>query len=443
MAHGDAAARGAGREWREWWEAARARARASIARSPSAAMRFARRWSPGVMPPLLGSLLLLGALALSGQSTPHQPPLIAPQTLLKLLLTYMLAGTIYGCLLYFAASDLVWMCVLAVGVPVYLVLTSAVLWGLGTAIGAAICCIAFAIWYARKFTYTLPEGGLAVTTLGGAYARTLWQGRMLLAPGERVVAMEDASERRFTCPARRADIPNELGEIYQARASATVSYQLIPAEAHYVVLASDQWERDVHEQIGESLTQALGEWGAHLLMGDGTPPEQLLAKTLLRELRAKLRPRGIHVGWVSVRDIWLAPEGELLPADEPSETPPASRALIASTSTAPSTSPQASLAAQKQEDNASKGGFVQQGQLPSQNGDDTGPAHVLSADVLSDAYEAVREGRITDPETIRQIANAFLQVAADEEQSAAFPYDAMAAAHILLDRAKALERGKH
>jgi hypothetical protein len=259
----------------------------------------------------------------------------------------------------------------------------------------------------------------------------------VLVPGERVVSVVDASERRFTCPARRADIPNELGEVFQARASATVSYQLIPAEARYAVLASGQWEQDVQEQIGASLTQALGEWGAHLLMGDGTPPEQLLAKTLLRELRAKLRLRGIHVGWVSVHDIWLAPEGELLPADEPSEVLPVGR-----TPTAPSSSPQAPLAAQKSEDNASKGAFVQQGQLPSQNGNDTGPAHVLSADVLSDAYEAVREGRITDPETIRQIANAFLQVAADEEQSAAFPYDAMAAAHILLDRAKALERGQ-
>lgn len=78
-------------------------------------------------------------------------------------------------------------------------------------------------------------------------------------------------------------------------------------------------------------------------------------------------------------------------------------------------------------------------QTPPPEEGDAEPASVLSADVLSDAYEAVREGRITDPETIRQIAHAFLKVARDEDQSAAFPYDALAAAHILLDRAKSLE----
>ena len=415
---------------RVWWQDARARAQASIARSPSAVVRHARRWSPGIVPPLLGSLLLLATLALGTHSAPHQQPIVAPQTLLKLFVAYLLAGTLYGLVLYFAASDLVWISLLAIGLPIYLVLTLGILWGPGAAGFAGFVCMLPVVWYARRFMYAVPDGRLVVTEIGGAYARTLWRGRTLLAPGERVAAVLDAGERRFSSPMRRADIPNELGEIYQARASATVSYRLIPAEAHNAALASDDWERDLREQIGESLSQALGEWGAHLLMGDGTPPEQLLAKTLLRDLREQVRPLGIHVGWVSVRDIWLASEGELLPTDDAPERPASN---VVSFPTVSRPEPQGT---------------------PSQHGDkpaewaqspdesEAAPVSVLSPEVLSDAYEAVREGRIKDPETIRQIANAFMKVAGDEELSERFPYDALAAAYILLDRAEAMERAR-
>ncbi|MGH2514369.1 MAG: hypothetical protein ACRDHP_01810, partial [Ktedonobacterales bacterium] len=375
----------------EWWRAARVRARTSMTRSPSGAMRFARRWSPGIVPPLLSVLLLLGALALAGRSAPHQQPLVAPQTLFKLLVTYLVAGTLYGFVLYFAASDVVWLCLLAVGVPTYLVLTLGILWGPVAAGVALSACVALAVWYVRRFTYAIPDGKLAVTTVGGGYARTVWQGRLVLAPGEHVAAALDAHERRFTCPARRADIPNELGEIYQARASATVSYQLIPLEAHNAVLASSQWERDLHEQSGEALTQALGEWGAHLLMGDDTPPEQLLAKTLLRELREQVRPRGIHVGWVSVRDIWLAPEGELLPADDLPAAPLADDLLAPGAGSQP-----IPLAALRQDDQDDDMVNISSAQPSTSAEDDAEPADALSADVLSDAYEAVREWRITD-----------------------------------------------
>ncbi len=45
--------------------------------------------------------------------------------------------------------------------------------------------------------------------------------------------------------------------------------------------------------------------------------------------------------------------------------------------------------------------------------------------------------------TIRDVANAFLRVASDAELSANFPYDALGAARILLERATSLERGSN
>ncbi|MGZ3676516.1 MAG: hypothetical protein ACXVCO_19605, partial [Ktedonobacterales bacterium] len=71
------------------------------------------------------------------------------------------------------------------------------------------------------------------------------------------------------------------------------------------------------------------------------------------------------------------------------------------------------------------------------------PREALAPEALSDAYDAVREGHILDPATIRDVANAFLRVASDAEQSATFPHDALGAARILLERATSLERASN
>lgn len=58
---------------------------------------------------------------------------------------------------------------------------------------------------------------------------------------------------------------------------------------------------------------------------------------------------------------------------------------------------------------------------------------------LIDTYNAVRAGRITHPETIRELAWRFFEIENDPEASKNFPYDAGEAARILLRRAKLYE----
>ncbi len=58
---------------------------------------------------------------------------------------------------------------------------------------------------------------------------------------------------------------------------------------------------------------------------------------------------------------------------------------------------------------------------------------------LIDSYNAVRAGRITHPETIRELAWRFFEIENDPETSQNFPYDAGEAARILLRRAKLYE----
>lgn len=56
-------------------------------------------------------------------------------------------------------------------------------------------------------------------------------------------------------------------------------------------------------------------------------------------------------------------------------------------------------------------------------------------EALADSYNAVRDHRITRPETIRELARCFLEIENDPD----FPYDAGKAARILLQRAKLYE----
>jgi hypothetical protein len=56
--------------------------------------------------------------------------------------------------------------------------------------------------------------------------------------------------------------------------------------------------------------------------------------------------------------------------------------------------------------------------------------------ILIRCYQAVRDGRISDPEALRQLAHKFQAVADDPIASKGFPYDAQRAAQSLLQLAK-------
>lgn len=423
----------------QWLRARRERARVATAGIPAPAFRAARRWSPGVVPPLVGGLLLAAAIFIATHHATGQEAFIAPDTLLKLAIVYLLYGAMYGAFLYLAASDVIWLCVLILGAAAYAVVTAGVLWGVGAAGIVALLLGGLGAWYVYGNSQIVPDGRVLVTGLAGGYARTLYPGRAVFVPFERTLAALETGERQFTSPTQSAEVPNELGEVYVARASASVAYSLIPAEAHHALAMGSQWERELHALIPLALRQALGEWGAHILMGDEAPPDKLLGKTLLRELREQVRPYGIHVIWVSVRNIWLVAEEEMPAIDAPAAA--AAHDVPAAGRSGGMPAPPATLrynAQPAQQATAATGGAVVAAATPPP----PESSEAISPEVLSDAYEAVREGRINDPATIRHIARAFLQVADDATLSSTFPYDAAAAARILLDRAQALE-GRH
>lgn len=423
-----------------WRRARQARPQVATTGIPSPVLRTARRWSPGVVPPLVGGVLLAGAVFVATRHAAGRASSIAPDTLLKLVVAYLLCAGVYGALLYLAASDVLWLCVLVLGAAAYAVVTVGVLWGLGAAITATLLFAAVIAWYVYANMQVVPDGRVLVTGFAGGYARTLYPGRIVLAPFERTLATLETGERQFASPARSAEVPNELGEVHVARATASVAYSLIPSEAHHVLALGGQWERELHALIPGALRQALGEWGAHILMGDEAPPDKLLGKTLLRELREQVRPYGIHIIWVSVRDIWLVPEEEIPTLDVTAAGEGEAHGIAASGRSGGTPPPQAP-AAPRYTDQPAQQAAMAPGRAAAVATTPPLPesTEAIAPEVLSDAYEAVREGRINDPTTIRHIARAFLQVADDPSLNTAFPYDATAAARILLDRAQSVE----
>jgi hypothetical protein len=397
-----------------------------------------RRWSPGFVPPLLAILLLVGAALLAAQHGPHSTPLIAPHTLLPLFLLYFVLSLLYGALLYLASDTVQWLLALVGGVAVYLLVTAAVLWGPLALLVVAVLLAAGAMYYIQRRQHTVADGNVEITTLVGAYLRTLHPGMTVLVPGERVLAQTATAERTHACPSRQVRIQDANGQIHVARAAATVVYRLLPREAHLALLSSQQWEDDLRALIGEALENALADWAIALLKAEAAPSEQLLAKSFLHDLSEHVRSWGVHVVSVHVQDIWLVPEGETIPAEWASSTsaaqsaaPPAPPAPPAS----PAPPPAQSVAPP----------------LPPPSTPGTAPAEAqppplpdaLEPDALKDAYEAIREGRITDPATIRTVASGFLAVAGDPAHNTDFPYDAVAAARILLDLAAKLEQDRH
>ena len=425
---------------------------AAVPLLPAPWFRAARRWSPGLFPPAL-ALALLGVLALVDHLTGHGQGTLPPAEILPLALIYLVGGTIYGIALYYAPTNNIWLAVLASGAVLYLLATLLVLAGpIAVAAVVALLCVPV-YFYVRQHLHTVPVGQAVVTTLAGGYHRTLGPGTTVMVPGERTLATVDTSDRQFSVPMQRVRVTDPDGEGFVARAAATLAYHISPGQAHLAALAAETWEAALQQHADEALRAALGEWGHRLLDGEELP-ERYLARTALDDLRPRVRPDGVTILWVNVRDIWLTPENEVIPVNEWGDVAPAARSASRDDEddedddgVAPYAATRPDPPGMRPDDPAPQPRLSSaRGVLPpiddaqSLSGDSEPlERETLTPDALADAYEAVRDGHIADPETIREIARAFLAVAHDAELAEDFPYDAVGAAQILMERARALE----
>jgi hypothetical protein len=284
--------------------------------------------------------------------------------------------------------------------------------------------------YARRRIVTVPDHRAQVTRLGRAYFRTLRPGMSVLLPGERTFVALDTSARSFVTPPCQVRIESAEGVVYAPRATAEVIYHLVPTRAHLAVLASDRWEEDVRAAASRALDDALADWAIQLLDEEEPPAEGYLARTTLVRLRDATRPCGVHIDTVKVQQIRMQPESEVIPAEWARVARPPLAASVPAIGErmefqALATPPYAPAPRQALTPSTS----LEAPPLPED----------LAPEALSDAYDEVRSGHITDPATIRRIARAFQAVAADPSLNERFPYDAAAAARILFDLAASMD----
>jgi hypothetical protein len=178
---------------------------------------------------------------------------------------------------------------------------------------------------------------------------------------------------------------------------------------------------------------------------------------------------GIQVNWVRIQDITLIPH--LAPAAGP---PPGMQVQAKQTMAADNYVPDpknqgvkqvagiGNVGAQKASPQAASGGDPDQTVVmdsntvkqqmvhpqpqitrPNPDAASTTSPKDIKVDMLKDIYEAVRQGRITDPNTIRDLARRFEVVARDPELSQKVEFDAARAAGTLYQRAKTIEEYSH
>jgi hypothetical protein len=392
--------------------------------TPYTWLHAARTWSPAVAPPVLGLILVFIA------TLPTPPPSrtgdTTSNTLPMLFLLYFLCGVVYGLCLYFAPSLNSWAKILLGGGVLY---SLAALWFLG---GPVLLIFGFlllggaGLYYVHSHLHDVPSDSLHITTLLGRYWRTLPTGRALLLPGERVHSEVANPARQYTTPPVQVHLCDAPGDRYIAQASATVGYCYSPTDALSKRIMPDKWEDELYKTIRDTLRDVLAVSGHTALQATqpGKPPPrrnrpgqhiegQELAQALLDQLRRHVSSHGIAVGWVRIRDLLLSPDPRF---NSTANVEPETKVVLP---------PLGSGSRRRNSGVASS--------------DESDERETLPVEALLDLYDTVRVNYITDPETIRTIAEAFRSLGYDQGRSASCPYDAKEVAKLLFQYASSLE----
>jgi SPFH domain/Band 7 family protein len=422
-----------------------------------------RRWLPFAIPLAFTAAALAVALVIT--RSPHGRATIAPSRIWLLGGVLLLAGVPLGAALKRASSDAAWVALLSLGAAVEITLSVAVLAGIPAALLALLALLATgcALIYGR--VRRVEPDTAVITTLAGQHSRTLLPATHVLLPGETTLTTLPTGLRNHaTLPQR---VTTAGGTLFQA--SARMRYRLIPEQAHRAIHADAHWERTLHRLLAETVAEELAR-------GASGRNVEALRRDVERLIRGYGLTRGIRVEWVRLEEVTLGPavaEALTLPA-APTQMPSslARQQMLATAPKPPNAviapqSPTPAPAVPGEDAPATPHWWEHPRQalrdlaqavtarIPSahpaettnQTGADTADTPVAptptadpppSPAVLTAAYEAIREGRVNDPATVRHVADAFARLAQNEQLASALEFDPERAAHLLMQRAQML-----
>ena len=398
--------------------------------------RFARQFSPVLVPLPFAALIFLFTLpaALRGQSN---LPLLPMGVLLAALVVMQ------GTLLYYAGSnDTLWTLYVILGYVLFLLVGTLAIFGYIASFILLIILLIIGSILARRSVHPLPEGSIDIVTSYGRYARTLNPGLNFLMPWEKVNSRLSTQVTSWTCPEQVVHISRDQ----DVRLKATITYQLIPANAHIALLNLKNWEETLYNDFVATLQSVINEMTPADFMSwsqskhartsvdvsavdVSTTRWENVNAALVRSIQAQVADWGIRVYSVHILDITLIPH--LAPSANPvagmvgrpvdAGTPRGAPAVAAQ----PLQAQVMARTAEKQPEPAP---------VPQAPTVSIAP-RVMNIDMLKDAYEAVRTGRLKDPKTIRDIALRFEALANDP----GVEFDAARAAQNLYQRARLYE----
>ena len=397
--------------------------------------RLARQLSPILVPLPFALLIFLFSLPAELKNQPHLPVVVLVIVLLALVV-------MQGTALYYAGSnDTQWTLYTILGYALFLLVGAFALFGSAGALLLLIILLLVGILLGGRAIRQVPEGYVDLVFSFSAYQRTLFPGLNFILPWEKVQTRLNTQETTWTSPAVRVSVSRDQ----DAEIVATLTYQLVPEDAHIALLNMQDWQETLHQHCIGTLKSVVKElspaefvaWSHHVndraINGDDTFLDitsmtrwDRLNMLLRSRLQDQMAMRGILINLAHVQDVTLHPHlppasspppawqsrgAEAEPVDTGAARSPVSTSRSASYGAAtPPPEPQAPMPVPKPE----------------------------TFNAMIELYNSVRDGRVTDTRVILDLAERFEAIANHPQVSQQFDYDAGRAAYNLRSRLRAM-----
>ncbi|HLX58862.1 MAG TPA: SPFH domain-containing protein [Ktedonobacteraceae bacterium] len=411
-------------------------------------LQLARQLSPVLVPLPFAILVFLFTLPAGLKGQTHIPAV--PLAILLLALV-----VVQGTFLYYAGSnDSLWTLYTVLGYALFLLVGVYALFGLEASLLLFIVLLVIGIIMGGRAVRQIPEGRVALVFSFGRYARTLFPGLNFILPWEKIEGrLLNTQETTWTSPPVRVNISRDQ----DVEIVATLTYQLTPEDAHIAALNMQDWQETLHQHFIGTIKSVVKEFspadfvawshnvhtravGAQFIAPNGeVDPTSVtrwdrLNAVLRRRSQDQMAMRGILINLVHIQDITLIPH--LTPVGGP---PPGLQArpvdMGAARGPAPAQQPRPVAMPAPAAPVAAKFSAPPPA-MPT-------PAMPVPKpdmfETMIQMYNSVREGRITDPNTILSLASRFNVIASDPEASQKFDYDSERAASNLYERARVLK----
>lgn len=370
---------------------------------------------------------------------------LAPLPLGIILLTLVV---IQGTLLYYAGNnDTMWTLSIIGGYLLFLLVGAFVFFSFNDALILLVIILALGIIFGRHIIRLVPEGQVDIILMFGRYHRTLLPGLNLLFPWETFYTHARTKETTWATPPMRLTTSRDQ----DVELVASVTYQLQPEDAYIAVMQIADWETDLHQHFQAVLKSYVSElspddfvaWTHHVhsrphIIDELANPMaetrwDRLNAAVMRRLQDQVATRGIKINMVHILDITV------ISRDSSSITPirsiPVDTGMMRGLSPQPQSgnvpqllsAQQAAIAAQP---TAQPMPMV----LPAPPPAATLNLTPATIQFMKDAFDSIRDNRITDLTIINKLLRDFEQIATTPELDAQFPYDAKKAVNALRNR---------